>query len=258
MCSCSGSCNCNSTTIPRGPQGLPGPKGDKGDKGDQGLQGIAGKTILNGNTNPTSGQGVIGDFFINTNTDEIFGPKTISGWGSGTSLIGPQGPQGPSTYTRLNYEPGITFTNNSNPSVVYSLNIPSTSLPQQDGSSLVFTFLAKLNIISVSPISALNVLFDTYSMFTTSNIPLPLSREWSKVICEIIRVDNAQFEIRSSIFNIYDTVTTTKPLVSYNAINTSDTNYWNTSKTFSISFSNNSGSNSFAVASITVDKWIIN
>lgn len=28
MCSCSGSCNCNSTTIPRGPQGAPGPIGD--------------------------------------------------------------------------------------------------------------------------------------------------------------------------------------------------------------------------------------
>jgi hypothetical protein len=28
MCSCSGSCNCNSTTIPRGPQGVPGPSGN--------------------------------------------------------------------------------------------------------------------------------------------------------------------------------------------------------------------------------------
>jgi hypothetical protein len=36
MCSCSGSCNCNSTTIPRGPQGVPGPKGDKGDPGTNG------------------------------------------------------------------------------------------------------------------------------------------------------------------------------------------------------------------------------
>jgi hypothetical protein len=42
MCSCSGSCNCNSTTIPRGPQGVPGPTGDKGDKGDTGAAGGAG------------------------------------------------------------------------------------------------------------------------------------------------------------------------------------------------------------------------
>jgi hypothetical protein len=40
MCSCSGSCNCNSTTIPRGPQGLPGSKGDKGEKGDPGIGSI--------------------------------------------------------------------------------------------------------------------------------------------------------------------------------------------------------------------------
>jgi len=50
MCSCSGSCNCNSTTIPRGPQGIqgntgpvgpvstvPGPPGDPGDDGIDGL-----------------------------------------------------------------------------------------------------------------------------------------------------------------------------------------------------------------------------
>lgn len=30
MCSCSGNCNCNSATIPRGPQGIPGPQGDDG------------------------------------------------------------------------------------------------------------------------------------------------------------------------------------------------------------------------------------
>lgn len=42
MCSCSGSCNCNSTTIPRGPQGLPGPKGDKGDPGTNGSTGSQG------------------------------------------------------------------------------------------------------------------------------------------------------------------------------------------------------------------------
>jgi len=37
MCSCSGNCNCNSTTIPRGPQGLPGPQGDVGPVGDNGI-----------------------------------------------------------------------------------------------------------------------------------------------------------------------------------------------------------------------------
>jgi hypothetical protein len=40
MCSCSGSCNCNSTTIPRGPQGVPGPTGDIGPPGGNGTNGV--------------------------------------------------------------------------------------------------------------------------------------------------------------------------------------------------------------------------
>ena len=42
MCSCSGSCNCNSTTIPRGPAGPQGPQGPAGSAGGQGLQGPPG------------------------------------------------------------------------------------------------------------------------------------------------------------------------------------------------------------------------
>jgi len=51
MCSCSGSCNCNSTTIPRGPQGLPGqqgPIGPQGLPGNAGATGPAGPTIPGG------------------------------------------------------------------------------------------------------------------------------------------------------------------------------------------------------------------
>lgn len=83
-----------------GPQGAQGPQGIQGLQGLQGVQGVAGtngtngKTILNGSTNPVSGQGVDGDFFINTATKQLFGPKTAGSWGSGTSLLGPQGAQG--------------------------------------------------------------------------------------------------------------------------------------------------------------------
>ena len=44
MCSCSGSCNCNSTTIPRGPQGAPGLQGAKGETGNPGTPGGTGAT----------------------------------------------------------------------------------------------------------------------------------------------------------------------------------------------------------------------
>jgi hypothetical protein len=42
MCSCSGSCNCNSTTVPRGPQGIQGIQGPQGSTGSQGVQGVTG------------------------------------------------------------------------------------------------------------------------------------------------------------------------------------------------------------------------
>lgn len=48
MCSCSGNCNCNSSTIPRGPQGLPGPTGPQGIQGIQGLPGNDGTPGING------------------------------------------------------------------------------------------------------------------------------------------------------------------------------------------------------------------
>jgi hypothetical protein len=67
---------------------------DSGLGGVPGPPGADGKTVLNGNSNPSSSTGDEGDFYINKTTKTIFGPKTSSGWGSGTSLIGPEGPIG--------------------------------------------------------------------------------------------------------------------------------------------------------------------
>jgi hypothetical protein len=100
-CDCGCNCNCN-TVIQKGdigPQGPQGPQGIQGIQGIQGAQGVSGengRTILSGITAPSIGLGNIGDFYINTATDEIYGPKSGGGWGSPTSLIGPQGPPGPS------------------------------------------------------------------------------------------------------------------------------------------------------------------
>ena len=96
-----------------GPQGATGAQGPIGPQGLQGIQGVVGpagadgKTIISGISAPLSTQGVLGDFYINTTTNIISGPKTGSGWGSGTSLVGPQGvtgatgPQGPAGPTGL-------------------------------------------------------------------------------------------------------------------------------------------------------------
>jgi microcystin-dependent protein len=51
MCSCAGSCDCNSITIPRGPQG---------EQGIQGIQGIQGPIGLTGPAGPTGPQGPSG------------------------------------------------------------------------------------------------------------------------------------------------------------------------------------------------------
>lgn len=60
-----------------------------------GQPGSNGNTILNGTSNPVSGQGNNGDFFINTTSTTIWGPKSGGAWpGSGTSFIGPTGATG--------------------------------------------------------------------------------------------------------------------------------------------------------------------
>jgi hypothetical protein len=54
MCSCSGSCNCNSTTIPRGPAGPIGPQGIQGVAGFTGSNGVDGANGLNSFTTLTN------------------------------------------------------------------------------------------------------------------------------------------------------------------------------------------------------------
>ena len=65
-----------------------------GGSGTPGPAGSDGKTVLSGLQNPDVTIGNVGDFYINTNTFQIFGPKTVAGWGNPTSLIGPQGQLG--------------------------------------------------------------------------------------------------------------------------------------------------------------------
>jgi hypothetical protein len=98
-----GSTNSPGPAGPQGPQGIQGvagptgPQGATGPAGPQGPQGISGSngnTILSGTTAPLSNQGNNGDYYLNTTTNILYGPKTSSGWGSGTVLTG-QGPQGP-------------------------------------------------------------------------------------------------------------------------------------------------------------------
>jgi Collagen triple helix repeat (20 copies) len=79
---------------PQGPKGDPGPQGQKGDTGAAGPAGADGHSVLNGSGAPGSALGANGDFYLDTSADAIYGPKTDSGWGNSTGLVGPQGATG--------------------------------------------------------------------------------------------------------------------------------------------------------------------
>jgi hypothetical protein len=58
--------------------------------GTSGPQGGRGTGILNGTSAPNNNIGIIGDFFLNTTNMNLYGPKTESGWGFPTDLVGSQ------------------------------------------------------------------------------------------------------------------------------------------------------------------------
>lgn len=63
-------------------------RGQKGDPGE------AGKTWYSGSGVPSSESGVVGDFYLDTLNSVYYGPKTESGWGTGTSILGETGSAG--------------------------------------------------------------------------------------------------------------------------------------------------------------------
>jgi len=71
--------------------------------GPTGPAGAAGNTILTGSGAPSSTIGVAGNFYLETSNHTIYGPATHTCsplpchtvWGTGTSLVGPKGAQGP-------------------------------------------------------------------------------------------------------------------------------------------------------------------
>jgi hypothetical protein len=52
---------------------------------------VAGTSIWSGTDNPPTTVGNVGDFYINTTLHYLWGPKTASGWGTSTSLVGAAG-----------------------------------------------------------------------------------------------------------------------------------------------------------------------
>jgi len=75
-----------------------------GGSGAPGSDGADGKTILNGNSAPSTSVGVDGDFYINTSSQEIYGPKSASAWGSPTDIVGADGSAGQDGITTIDYK----------------------------------------------------------------------------------------------------------------------------------------------------------
>jgi hypothetical protein len=111
MCSCSGSCNCNSTTIPRGPAGPQGPTGPQGPVGNNGITPTitvgAVTTVPFGDdatvTNSGSASAAIFNFGIPEGEQ---GPQGLAGPVSLERILNDQSAIGAGTSTAVN----ITFT----------------------------------------------------------------------------------------------------------------------------------------------------
>lgn len=74
-----------------------------------GVRGANGSTILNGSGAPSENLGAIGDYYIDNTNYVIYGAKTSSGWGDGSSIVGPQGESGDGSGDMLKsmYDPNI-------------------------------------------------------------------------------------------------------------------------------------------------------
>lgn len=90
-----------------------------------GPQGLPGKSTLNGSGAPGTGTGSVGDFYIDVTAKTLYGPKTATGWGAPTSLIGPAGATGatgaqgnPGTPAQVIYSPWVTSPYNSRDTTV--------------------------------------------------------------------------------------------------------------------------------------------
>ena len=78
----------------QGPTGASGSNGAAGANGASGANGSNGNTILSGEGAPSIDLGTNGDFYLDTKMTALYGPKSVTGWGSPTSLVGATGEPG--------------------------------------------------------------------------------------------------------------------------------------------------------------------
>jgi len=105
--------------------------------GTSGPQGPRGAALLSGNGAPGALFGEIGDHYIDKDTNELYGPKTLSGWGTPTDLVTNQElgyvhdqPSPASTWTishGLGFTPNVTVVDSAGTVVEGSYNYPNSN-----------------------------------------------------------------------------------------------------------------------------------
>jgi hypothetical protein len=78
-----------------GVAGANGTDGTNGTNGSNGTNGTNGSTTLSGNGIPSETAGITGDYYLDKTNYQLYGPKTVSGWGIPILLRGADGAQGP-------------------------------------------------------------------------------------------------------------------------------------------------------------------
>lgn len=134
--------NLKGTVGATGSTGAKGDKGDTGSIGATGATGIPGSKILSGATNPTAAVGVVSDYYLNKTTGDLFGPKTIYGWGTAINLKGTANVVA-TTWITYNWNSTNTATQK-----VMDYTIPAPILAAVGYSSL-FNFSARGGVILI-------------------------------------------------------------------------------------------------------------
>jgi hypothetical protein len=154
MCSCSGSCNCNSTTIPKGPQGSVGPIGGVGPAGPP-------NTLTIGNVDEGPADATI----TGTSPNQIL------------NLVIPQGPAGatgPNGTTRLHYLAGSASGSTLTPSWqnIDFYQLPANTLVNNGDSIIISTLhLQNNNPINIT-LMGINIFNPAHRRITFNSVNL--------------------------------------------------------------------------------------
>jgi len=167
------------------PAGPPGAPGATGPSGPPGVDGEDGTGVLSGPTAPTSDIGDDGAFYLDTSVSRLYGPKTAGNWGSGTSLIGATGAQGPPGISQGQYsykwstatttvDPGHGVINGNTASAEMFTKLFVSGYTVTDQAVIELTRLATNDEVYLYEVGAVT----TWNMYRLTGVPVNNASEW--------------------------------------------------------------------------------